>query len=323
MLKFVFLPTARHMQPDWLPRMREALPQYDVTLAETEAEARREIVDADAAYGWVSPDLLPLASKLRWLQNPDSGPFTGYFYQELIDHPVIVCNPRGIYSDHITQHIMMFVLGLSRGLPYFSEAQRRRDWDPDTGKNAHIDLANATALINGVGGVGHETAKACSAFGMRVIGVDPRWEFEEEVPFVEKHQPEDLDDLLPRADFVITTTPHTPNTEGMWNRKRFRLMKKTAYFINTGRGMTTKLDDLTTAIEDGEIAGCGLDVYEIEPLPPDHKLWQLPNVILTPHVAVMNADNVLERRFQIILDNARRFAASEPLRNVVDKAAWY
>ena len=323
MPKFLFLPTSWHMQPTWPARMREALPQYEVALAESEDEARREIVDADAAYGWVSPDLLALAKRLRWLQNPDSGPFPGYYYRELIDHPVIVCNPRGIYSDHITQHIMMFVLGLSRGLPYFMKAQGRRAWESDSEKIGHIDLASATALINGVGGVGRETAKMCSAFGMNVIGVDPRWEFEEQVPFVEKRRPEDLDEVLPRADFVITTTPHTPETEGMWNRRRFELMKRTAYFINTGRGMTTKLDDLTAAIENGEIAGCGLDVYEIEPLPPDHELWTLPRVILTPHVAVMNADNVLERRFQIILENARRFAAREPLLNRVDKAAWF
>ncbi len=109
----------------------------------------------------------------------------------------------------------------------------------------------------------------------------------------------------------------------MWNARRFGLMKKTAYFINIGRGKTAKLDDLTAAIENGAIAGCGLDVYEIEPLPPDHRLWTLPNVLLTPHVAVYEAENIPDRRLEVILENARRFAAGEPLRNVVDKAAWY
>jgi phosphoglycerate dehydrogenase-like enzyme len=100
-------------------------------------------------------------------------------------------------------------------------------------------------------------------------------------------------------------------------------MKKTAYFINIGRGLTTKIDDLTEAVEQGHIAGCGLDVFEIEPFPEDHKLWTLPNVILTPHIAVKDADDIDERQFQILLDNARRFAAGEPLRNVVDKAVWF
>jgi phosphoglycerate dehydrogenase-like enzyme len=156
---------------------------------------------------------------------------------------------------------------------------------------------------------------------MRVIGVDPRWEYEQ--PFVEKHQPAELDALLPEADFVIVAMPHTPETEGLWNAQRFALMKPTAYFINIGRGMTTKLDDLVTALENGTIAGCGLDVFEVEPLPAEHKLWTLPNVLLTPHVASKDAENIEERQFQILLDNARRFAAGEPLRNVVNKALWY
>jgi phosphoglycerate dehydrogenase-like enzyme len=100
-------------------------------------------------------------------------------------------------------------------------------------------------------------------------------------------------------------------------------MKRSAYFINIGRGLTTKIDDLTQAIENGEIAGCGLDVFEVEPFPGDHKLWTLPNVILTPHIAVKDAANIDERQFQLLLDNARRFAVGEPLRNVVNKAVWY
>ena len=217
----------------------------------------------------------------------------------------------------------MFMLALSRGLPYWSAAQSQGRWDPQARKRGYVNLAASTVLINGVGGIGAETARLSAAFGAHVIGVDPRWEFEAEVPFVEKHGPDDLDGLLPRADFVMSTTPHTLETEDMWNARRFRLMKKTAYFINIGRGKTAKLDDLTAAIERGEIAGCGLDVYEIEPLPPDHKLWTLPNVMLTPHVSLSGAENIRERRFQVLLENARRFAAGEPLRNVVDKAAWF
>jgi len=215
----------------------------------------------------------------------------------------------------------MFLLALSRGLPYYIEAQRQRQWDKNARKSQYIDLASATALIVGVGGIGHETARLCSELGMTVIGVDARWEHD--LAFVEKKRPDELDALLPRADFVIVTTPHTPQTEGMWNARRFGLMKNTAYFINIGRGKTTKLDDLTSAIENGAIAGCGLDVFEVEPLPADHPLWTLPNVLLTPHIAIKDAENILERRFEIILENARLFAEDLPLRNVVDKAAWY
>jgi phosphoglycerate dehydrogenase-like enzyme len=297
------------------------LPEYQIVVPETDADAKGEIADADAAYGWVPPELLPSAAKLRWLQSPAVAPKPGYYYQELIDHPVVVCNPRGIYDDHIAQHIMMFVLALARGLPYYAEAQRQQRWDPDARKSSYIDLVGATALIVGVGSIGQETARLCEAFRMRVVGVDARWEHD--VPFVEKHIPGELDTLLPTADFVIVTIPHTPETEGMWNAERFRRMKPTAYFINIGRGMTTRLDDLADAIEHAVIAGCGLDVFETEPLPSNHRLWTLPNVLLTPHIAVKDATNIDERQFEIVLDNARRFAAGEPLRNVVDKAQWY
>ena len=110
-------------------------------------------------------------------------------------------------------------------------------------------LADATALIVGVGGIGHETARLCLAFGMTVLGIDPRPEYE--IPGAEVHPTADLDALLPRADFVISTTPHTPETEGMWQASRFQLMKPTAYFINIGRGGTTRIDDLDHALRDG------------------------------------------------------------------------
>ncbi len=321
MLKMVILPPQDDQRRKWGARLQDELPQYRVVVAETDEEARREITDAEAAFGWIPPELLSQAEKLRWLQSPQIAPPAEFYYRELIEHPVVVTNPRGTFNDHIAQHILMSMLALARGLPDYLEAQRQRRWDEEARKCPYIDLATATALIVGVGGIGQETAKLCAAFGTKVIGVDARWEYE--LPSIEKHPPEDLDSLLPRADFVITTVPHTPETEGMWNGERFPLMKRTAYFINIGRGRTTRLDDLVAAIENGVIGGCALDVFEIEPLPADHKLWALPNVLLTPHIAAKDADNIPERQFQILLDNARRFAADEPLRNVVDKAVWY
>ncbi|MGE3536852.1 MAG: D-2-hydroxyacid dehydrogenase [Candidatus Tectimicrobiota bacterium] len=321
MPKFLMLPPQNELQRQWALRLAQLLPQYRVVLPETEDDVRREIVDADAAYGWIPPAILPLASRLRWLQNPQAGPAPGYYYPELIAHPVTICNPRGIYFDHISHHILMFVLALSRGLPYYMEAQQQRRWDQQARKFPYVYLGDATVLIVGVGGIGHETARLCRALGMTVLGTDPRPEYE--VPGAEIHPTTELDLLLPRADFVVTTTPHTPETEGMWHMQRFQRMKPTAYFINVGRGKTTKLDDLVAALEQGVIAGCGLDVYETEPLPAEHRLWTMPNVLLTPHIAVRDAENIPERRFEVILDNARRFASGTPLRNVVDKAAWY
>ncbi len=184
-----------------------------------------------------------------------------------------------------------------------------------------LHLPESTALIVGVGGIGAETARVAAAFGMRVVGTDGR---RRSAPpgMAELHPPEALDSLLPQADFVVLTVPHTPATEGFMNRARFQRMKRTAFFINIGRGMTTRLDDLVAALGAREIAGAALDVFEQEPLPADHPLWAMPNVLITPHTAGYGP-YLDERRFDILLDNCRRFLAGQPLRNVVDKSSWF
>ena len=184
-----------------------------------------------------------------------------------------------------------------------------------------VHLPESTALIVGVGGIGAKTARVCGGFGMRVIGVDAR---RVEIPdgVAELHSPGTLNNLLPEADFVILTIPQTPETEGLMNADRFARMKQSAFLINIGRGMTTRLDDLVAALQAGHIAGAGLDVFEEEPLPADHPLWSAPNALLTPHTAGFGP-YLDERREAIIVDNARRFVRGEPLRNVVDKAHWF
>ena len=321
MPKFVFMPPQDDQKREFAARLSDTLPEFDVHSPKTDVEAFEMIKDADAAMGWIPPDALKVATKIRWLHNPDAGPFYGYYYEELCNHPMAITNPRGIYWDHISHHIIMFVLALSRGLPWYEKARRGAIWDKDARKTPYVNLGSATALINGVGGIGHETARLCKELGMNVIGIEPSPEYT--VPNIEIYTPDQLDKHLPRADFVISTVPHTPETEFMFNAIRFKTMKNSAYFINIGRGKVCKLDDLTAAIETGEIAGCGLDVYETEPLPSNHKLWGLDNVILTPHIAVADADDLPERRFKVLLDNARLFLGDDDLINVVDKKKWY
>jgi phosphoglycerate dehydrogenase-like enzyme len=135
------------------------------------------------------------------------------------------------------------------------------------------------------------------------------------------HRPDRLDDVLAHSDFVVIAAPHTPDTYKLFNRERIRKMKKSAYLINVGRGVIVDLADLTAALQAGEIAGAGLDVFEVEPLPPGHPLWQMPNVIITPHCAAASA-RVPERHLETLLDNLRRFASGQALRNVVDKMRW-
>jgi phosphoglycerate dehydrogenase-like enzyme len=233
----------------------------------------------------------------------------------------VVTNFREIYNDHIAAHIMAFVLAFARGLHHYLPQQQRREWRPQSLDTGVIHLPEASALIVGVGGIGAETARLAAEFGMNVMGVDARRR--EAPPGLRKLDgPDALDALLPLADFVILTVPHTPETEGFMHRARFQRMKRSAFFINIGRGMTTRLDDLVAALRAGEIAGAGLDVFEQEPLPADHPLWTLPGVLITPHTAGYGP-YLDDRRFEILLDNSRRFLAGEPLRNVVDKAHWF
>jgi phosphoglycerate dehydrogenase-like enzyme len=305
----------------WAARVATALPELTVIVAETPADAARSVRDADAAFGTLPPELLRQAKRLRWLQAPQAAPPAGYYYPELVSHPAAVTNFREIYNDHIAAHILAFVLAFARDLHRYLPLQQQRQWRPAPLDTGVVHLPEATALIVGVGGIGAETARLAAAFGMRVLGVDAR---RKDTPpgVAELHPAEALDALLPRADFVILTVPHTPATEGFMHRARFARMKRGAFFINIGRGKTTRLDDLVAALRAGEIAGAALDVFEEEPLPADHPLWSTPGVLITPHTAGFGP-YLDERRFEILLENCRRFLAGRPLRNVVDKASWF
>jgi phosphoglycerate dehydrogenase-like enzyme len=317
----VMLPPQTPVRRDWAARVAEDDIGVRVLQPETVEEAVRDIADADAAFGAIAPQVLDAARRLRWLQAPQIAPPAGFYYPALVAHPVVVTNFREIFNDHIGAHIMAFVLAFARGFHYYLPQQVQREYLPRSQDTGVIHLPEATALILGVGGIGSEAARLCRAFGMRVIGVDAR-RTEPPEGVDELHPPGRLDDLLSRADFVIMTIPHTPQTEGLMDRNRLRRMKPTAFLINIGRGMTVRLDDLVAALHAGEIAGAGLDVFEIEPLPSDHGLWTAPNVLITPHTAGFGP-YLDTRRLNILLDNCRRFAAGEPLRNVVDKESWY
>jgi len=305
----------------WAARLADALPDLSVVVAEDEPRAARVIADVDVAFGTLSPALLSRATRLRWLQAPQAAPPAGYYYPELIAHPVVVTNFREIYNDHIGAHILAFVLAFARGLHHYLPLQLRREWKPLPLDSGVIHLPEATALIVGVGGIGSEAARLLAAFGVRVMAVDAR---RRDAPpgVVKLDGPDALDSLLPHADFVILTVPHTPATEGFMHRARFRQMKRSAFFINIGRGMTTRLADLVQALQAGEIAGAALDVFEEEPLPKDHPLWTLPNVLITPHTAG-HGPYLDARRFEILIDNCRRFLGDRPLRNIVDKTSWF
>lgn len=319
-MKLVMLPPQTDIYRGWADQLRAEL-NIEVVVAEDEQAAAQAIGDADAAFGTLPANLLQRSTKLRLLQAPQAAPPAGFYYPELAGHSVQVTNFREIFNDHIGAHIMAFVLAFARGFHYYLPQQQRREWKKPPEDHGVVHLPEATMLIVGLGGIGAEAARLASAFGITVIATDVRRTSKPE-GVAEMHPPEALDSLLPRADFVVLTVPHTPATEGFFNRAKFQRMQKSAFFINIGRGMTTRLDDLVAALDAHEIAGAALDVYEIEPLPADHPLWTKPGVMLTPHMAGYGP-YLWTRRYEILRDNCRALLTGGPLRNRVDKQNWF
>jgi phosphoglycerate dehydrogenase-like enzyme len=257
----------------------------------------------------------------------------------LTAHPCVLTNMRGLFSDVIADQVFGYVLCFARNLHRYILQQREGRWAPVGGESARVAFATGPGTVNdidrahrhladdalgivGLGAIGSEVARRGLAFGMRVIAVDP---VATQGPAgVEAVWPASrLPDLLAASDFVVIAAPHTPETVKLFRRTQFRSMKRTAYLINIGRGAIVDLADLTAALEAGDIAGAALDVFETEPLPPDHPLWKMGDrVILTPHVAGYSP-RIAGRHLEVLLDNVGRFVRGEPLRNVVDKTRWF
>ncbi len=319
--KFVFLPPLRNPDGFFGGAMIEAVPGIEIVHCETREEALAALPGSAACFGTLDPELLAAATELKWLAAPAAGPPKGYYFEELIRSEVVVTNFRGIYNDHISTHIMAFVLAFGRQMHLYFRDQFEGQWRKEGESRESVYLPESTALIIGVGGIGGETARQCKHFGMTVIGIDPRVS---EAPdgVDELHRPEELESILPKADFVILTAPQTPSTEGLFTSAKFERMKESAYFINIGRGSNVKLADLNRALREEQIAGAALDVFEEEPLPDGHPLWTAPNFLMTPHVAA-SGPYLERRRVELLVENAKRFAEGRELVQIVDKANWF
>jgi phosphoglycerate dehydrogenase-like enzyme len=317
----VLLPPQDPETVRWPERLRRGVAGLEVLRPCTEREAVDALRRADAAYGTLPAAWLAGAERLRWLQAPLAGPPPGFYHPALVDHPAQVTNMRDTYTDHVAAHTLALILAVARQIPRYARDQAQPRWEPDWSPDAVIPLGESRALVVGAGAVGAETGRLLAAFGTEVDGVDAR--ITAPPPgFARIHPPERLDDLLPAADIVVLTVPHTPRTEGMMDRERLARTKRGSLLVNVGRGPTVRLDDLAAALDDGRPGTVALDVFEAEPLPLDHPLWRHPRALLTPHVAGAGPHSA-ERRFAVLADNAGRFARGEPLVNVVDKEQWY
>jgi phosphoglycerate dehydrogenase-like enzyme len=304
-----------------LDKFRQAYPQVQFVASGSPEEVVREIADADAFFGNPTREQYRAAKKLRWIQAPSAGIEFVRNVPELVDSEVVLTNARGAHAQTIAEHTFAMLLTLTRALPYFAEAKKRREWGRGEGYRQVVGLAGKTMGIVGFGNIGRAIARRAKGFEMRVIAVDAQpvagGDLAESVWGLDR-----LDDLMKQSDVVAIAAPITNETRGMIGAKQIQEMKRGAYLIVVSRGGIVDERALIQALEDGHLAGAGLDVTETEPLPADNPLWDAPHLIITPHISG-GSELTTELMWSIFFENVGHFVKGEPLKNVTDKKLGY
>lgn len=260
-------------------------------------------------------DAWPAADRLRWVHAASAG-VDRLMFPDLVAGEVVVTNSRGVFERPIAEYVLGQLLSFAKDLPRTWDLQREQRWlhrETDT-------LADAAALVVGTGPIGREIAQLLRAVGMSVtlVGRTAR----SDPDFGTVHASGDLPALASEADYVVAAVPLTPQTTGLFDRRLFRAMRRTARFVNVGRGLSVVEQDLLDALAAGEIAGAALDVFHEEPLPPGHPLWSAERLLVSPHMSG-DARGWREALVRLFLDNLDRWRRGVPLRNVVDKRRGY
>lgn len=257
------------------------------------------------------------APRLKWLHVFNAG-VDHPIYAEMLKRGVRLTTSSGATAGPIAQTAIMGLLALARGFPRWLLAQRSRQWNPER-KHVPRDLRGQTAVILGLGNIGAEIARLARVLGLRVIGVR-RSQRRAGDPVDELHPPAALPGLLPRCDWLVVACPLTPETRGLVDARMIAALPRGARIINVARGEIVAEQALIAALRSGHLAGAYLDVFETEPLPAESPLWDLPNVLVTPHDSAAAAGND-ERVLAIFLDNLGRWQRGEPLVNEVALAS--
>jgi phosphoglycerate dehydrogenase-like enzyme len=310
-----------------LAALRSAAPNACICVAADREAALAEVPDAQAyVAGHWSDEVLAAGRKLRWVHFMWAG-VDGVLSPALAQSDLTVTNSAGVFAIPMAEHAMALMLAFARGVHVCA---RRR---PERAPAGHDDqwrhsiasrlgeLCGATLGVVGYGKVGSATAQRAKAFGMRVLAVRRRPEEPAELAD-EVLAPDHLGELLGRSDYVLISCPLTPHTRGLIGQREFASMKPGAVIVNVARGAIVDEPALIEALRAGRIRGAALDATCEEPLPPDSPLWQMENVIVTPHVAGASPQTP-RRQMECVRENLRRYAAGEPLLNVVDKRAGY
>jgi len=298
-------------------QLRQAAPAGVQIVSPAMNQVGAEIADSDALIcPHLTPQILQAGPKLAWVQILNAGAEDAI--PLVRGKNITLTNLKVVLGPEVADHAIALLLALTRGL---YQTIPTREWKVPAGVNQMTELDGKTAVVIGVGGVGTAIAQRANAFGMNVIGVDPK-----DAPppaFIKQMvKPNQLDSVLPQANVVFITVPETPQTKGMIGAAQFKEMKRGAYLIAVSRGTIYSTDALVDALSSGKLAGAGLDVTDPEPLPPTSPLWKFQNVLITPHIAGAS-DSSLPRVIEMLQENIKHFAAGEPLVNVVDTTKGY
>jgi len=299
------------------------LPENSIVVrVDSEGNIDGDATDAEVYFSWfyLKPTtlhrVLDAAPLLRWHHAPNAG-VNHILTPKYLERDLILSNGAGIHGIPIAEFVITYLLAYTKQLPSLYQLQNEHNWQ----RGLPIqELFEKTLLIIGAGGIGQEIAVRAKAFGMRIFGSSrhpkPLPNFDKVVGTNEWKE------LLPEAEFVVIATPLTPETKGMIDVDTLRLFRPDSYLINIARGAIVDESALTTALQEGWIAGAALDTAFTEPLPAESPLWTLPNEFITPHCSG-NSPRVKERTLALFLDNFNRYCQGKPLRNVVDKTAAY
>ncbi len=283
--------------------------------------AEEHIHDTEILAAWGFNNIQPIyaqAKNLRWIHALTAG-VEFLLFPETQSSSVLISNSKGIHGIPMAEHVLGLILSFTRRLPLLQQQQQQHLWQrPPIDELQEIN--GKTMAIVGLGAIGHEIAKKAKAMDMRVIAA--KREMTQE-PFVDRlYRPEQLLEMLAEADFVVVALPLTDATTGLFGREQFAAMKSTAYFINVSRGAVVQEEPLLECLQAGRIAGAGLDVFVEEPLPAANRFWDLPNVIITPHLSAISPV-YLDRAVKLFADNLSRYIGDKPLLTPIDKVRGY
>ena len=289
-------------------------PALPTLVAEGEADFARQLPEAEILFGFRVPTAYwPSATRLRWFQVMGAG------LEDIASGPplppgVVVTNIKGVFGPAMAEYALAYMLAHAQQLRAVLRQQARAEWRDITPSL----LRGATAGVIGLGSIGREVAARCAAFGMTVVGLSRSGA---PVAGVERVYPVSaIESFLPRCDYLVCVAPQTPETTGLLNRSRLRLLKPSCFLVNMGRGNILPPDDIAHALRERWLAGAALDVFPSEPLPADSPLWALDNAFITPHLSGVNRP---EEVTAIFFDNLARYLAGAALRNVVDLTRGY